>query len=99
MPAPAQVSQERRKRQPRPLVLDDELFRWRDLKSDPRQMFRGLRDGVKFLARSGIMHDDPFSGDRLENHEVAHVPVKNSREPQLAQMLQLVPERPTQEVE
>ena len=45
------------------------------------------------------MHDDPFSGDRLQNHEVAHVPVKNGRQPELAQVLQLVPERPSEKME
>src|SRR5215204_3358488 len=45
------------------------------------------------------MHDNPFSGDRLQNHEVGHVPVKNGREPELAQVLQFVPERPSEKMD
>ena len=45
------------------------------------------------------MHYDPFSRDRFEDHEVAHVPVKNGGEPKFAKMIQFAPERPAKEVE
>src|SRR5215204_1638051 len=95
MPAPAEVSQEHRKLQARPLILDNKSFCRREFESDPGQMFRCFRYRIELLACCGIMHDDPFSGDGFQNHEVAHVPVKDSRELELAQMLQLVPEGPS----
>src|SRR3954471_3360203 len=45
------------------------------------------------------MHDNSFSVDRLQNHEVTHVPVKNGRQPELAQVLQFVPERPSEKMD
>src|SRR3954470_2533213 len=98
MPAPAQLSPERGKRQPCPLILNNELFCRCEFKSYARQTLRCLDHGVELLPRSRIMHDDPFPGDCLENHEVVHVPVEDSGEPQLTQVLQLVPERPAKKM-
>src|SRR3954452_2045809 len=62
-------------------------------------MFRRLYHRVGRLAHSWIMHVDTLSGDRLENDEVGHVPVQDSGKLELAQMLQLEPERSAEKMQ
>src|SRR5262249_56704505 len=45
------------------------------------------------------MHNNAVAGNRLEDDEVAHVPVEDRRSAQLVQMLELVSERPAKQMQ
>ena len=99
MAAAAQLSPENRERQPCALVLAHEAFRWRKLERDAASDASRLRQRKDFSPEAGSWIDDPFSGHGLENHEVAHVPVQDGRQPELAQVLHLEPQRPAEQVQ
>ena len=80
MPAPAEVSQNAESGSRARSSWTTKLSVGASSRATPVRCFEASAS-VEFLARSRIMHDDPFSGDRLEHHEVAHVPVQDRREP------------------
>jgi hypothetical protein len=57
-------------------------------------MFRCFGDGKPFLAGGRIVNHDPVLLARLQDNEMIHVPVQDSRETQLAQMVNLDSQRP-----
>ena len=68
--------QKARKRQPCLLVLRRETVRRRQFQRDARQVLRGLRQRVGLHAEAGSWITIPLRVDRLQHHEVVHVPVE-----------------------
>ena len=62
-------------------------------KGDPGQMLRRFGERVQLFSGRGIVHTNAGARQRLKNHEMAHVPMKDCRQTQPSQMLQFVAER------
>jgi hypothetical protein len=57
-------------------------------------MSRCFGEGKPFLASGRIVHHDPVFLVRFQDNEMNHVPVQDSRETQLAEMVKLDSQRP-----
>jgi hypothetical protein len=93
MPTSAQLRPEHGQWKPRAFVARHKSFRRRKLQSDARQVLGSLRDRERLRTRAGIVDRDPLPAHGLEHHEMAHVPVQDCRQAELAQVSDLEPER------
>src|SRR5262245_55205035 len=93
MSAAAELRPENRERKPGTFILAQKTFRGRQFERDAADVLGGLRSCVRLFPTGRIVNRNPSSGHRLQNHEVTHVPVKYSRQPQQVQVLHLEAQR------
>ena len=61
------------------LVLALEAFSWGELQRDPGEMLGGLAERVGLAPAGWVVDDDCLPADRLQDHEVVHVPMHDRR--------------------
>src|SRR5262245_60610969 len=98
MPASAQLRPEYGQGKSRALVAPNKSFHRRKLQSDSCQMIGSFSQRERPRAGGWIVNSDRFTGYRLEDHEVAHVPVQDCRQAKLAQVPELETQRPARQV-
>src|ERR1700751_6421039 len=90
----AHSAPEYRERQSYSFVFAAEIFRGREFEHDSGEMSRCFSDGKPFFASCRIEHHDPSFPVRFQDNKMSHVPVQDSRQPQLSEMTDLDSQRP-----
>src|SRR5262249_517204 len=86
MGAPAHPAPEDRKWQPNSVVLGRELVGGSEFQRHSGEMLGDFFSAQTFLAGCRIVDDNAFSCHRLQEEEMIHMPMQDSRQVQLAEV-------------
>jgi len=92
MAASGEVRPKNRERQRGALILVDKVMGGTELKGYPGQVLGSLSHRERPRAGGGVVHLNPVLADRFEDDEVAHIPVRDGGQPELAEVIDFKPE-------